>query len=144
MGCVPDVDLPFDLLPVDYCAKAVVEIAKKCITTPRGTENAGEGMPVTYHLYNQDTIPFKELFAGSGLRTLPFGEWRRELKRLDSNPHLTPLTPFFLSSYWDRARCFPKFCTCNTEQNVSPDTAQLLKSARQLLTVYNRYFGIET
>ncbi|KAK7504228.1 hypothetical protein BaRGS_00004532 [Batillaria attramentaria] len=140
MGSVPDADFPFDLMPVDFCSKAMVEIVGKVLTSSDASQT--QQMPTVYHLYNIDTIPFVDLFAGSAVRTVTLTEWRRELWKVMDNPHLVPLTPFFMSKYWDRATCTPLFSTSNTDHAISPQTAQLLKPATQLLTVYKQFLGL--
>ncbi|XP_046344058.2 linear gramicidin synthase subunit D-like [Haliotis rufescens] len=137
LGSHPDMDFPFDLTPVDFCAKAIVEIACKIRI------GEGQGLRV-FHLFNQDTIPFRELFQGMGLTALPLERWREELRSApEDNIELLPLTPFFMSAFWDRARHWPVFDTTNTELLISESTRQLLRPTRDLLKTYLRFFNIE-
>ncbi|WAR12774.1 LGRD-like protein [Mya arenaria] len=139
MGSYPDMDFPYDLVPVDFCARSMIEITLQIcqcedISPP----------PRMYHLFNQDTIPFRELFKGMGLKALPLEEWRNELRRIDSeNKHLVTLTPFFLSKYWDRAPDWPIFETSNVEKVISEKAKMLVKPIKELLPLYKRFFGLE-
>ncbi|WAR18423.1 LGRD-like protein [Mya arenaria] len=138
MGSYPDMDFPFDLTPVDYCAKSMVEIT---LQTCQSEETYPP--PRVYHLFNQDTIPFNELFKGMGLNALPLEKWREELKRIDSdNKHLLPFTPFFLSKFWDRAPDWPVFQTTNVDDVISEKAKGLLNPSKELLAVYKRFFGL--
>ncbi|XP_071080164.1 uncharacterized protein [Haliotis cracherodii] len=137
LGSHPDMDFPYDLTPVDFCAKAIVEIACKIRI------GEGRGLQV-FHLFNRDTIPFRELFQGMGLSALPLERWREELRCApEDNIELLPLTPFFTSAFWDRARHWPVFDTTNTELLISESTRQLLRPTRDLLQTYLRFFNIK-
>ena len=168
LGSVPDLDFPFDLTPVDFCAKAMVEITAQCLqaggvhvkaaplnddtqhrhpseTTPDPLNRKGvqsPDLPRVFHLFNRDTLPFKELFEGTSVHLLPLAEWRQKLRETDDNSLLLPLTPFFLSSFWDRARHWPVFDTSNTDRYVSQHTQRLLTPSRDLLQLYKRYFKL--
>lgn len=167
LGSVPDLDFPFDLTPVDFCAKAMVEIMVRCLqaggllvetalnddsrdrhpsmenpSSPRRVSVKGPALPRVFNLFNKDTLPFKGLFDGTSLPVLPMKEWRQKLRETDDNCLLLPLTPFFLSPFWDRARHWPVFDTSNTDRYVSEDTKKLLKPSRDLLQVYKGYFKL--
>ncbi|XP_046571886.1 linear gramicidin synthase subunit D-like [Haliotis rubra] len=137
LGSHPDMDFPYDLTPVDFCARAIVEIA--CMIRI----GKGKGLRV-FHLFNKDTIPFRELFQGMGLASLPLDRWREDLRGApEDNTELLPLTPFFMSAFWDRARHWPVFDTTNTELLISESTRQLLRPTRDLLKKYLQFFNIE-
>lgn len=153
MGCYPDLSFPFDLTPVDFCAKAMIEITKKCIETSPQTrldsllgdlddDQKPTPMPRVYHLFNKATIPFKSLFNGTGLRSVPMEEWKKELCTLKDNQLLIPFTPFLLSAFWERAGHWPVFDTSNTDRFVSAETQGLMKPTGELLPVYRRFFNL--
>lgn len=136
-GYFPDMDFPFDLTPVDFCAKAMVEIAVKICNETNGHSNV-------YHLFNQKTIPFHDIFNGMDLAPLPLKEWRHKLKFAgEEYKELVPLTPFFMSQFWDRAPYWPIFDTSNTDKMISRQTKDLLLHTTELLQIYKVYFGIK-
>ncbi|XP_033733905.1 linear gramicidin synthase subunit D-like [Pecten maximus] len=138
LGSFPDMDFPYDLTPVDYVAKAMVEISLKICN------ESGQHEQV-YHLFNSQTIPFKDIFKGMGLRPLPLEQWRHELRNAsDDNKTLIPFTPFFHSEFWDKAPHWPVFDTSNTDGLTSDDTKNLLKPSGDLLCLYKTYFGLST
>ncbi|KAL3891712.1 hypothetical protein ACJMK2_003962 [Sinanodonta woodiana] len=135
LGYYPDLTFPFDLTPVDYVAKAMVEISLKIC-------NETEHHQKVYHLFNKDTIPFHALFTDMNVKPLPLNEWRDLLKVApEDNNELIPLTPFFLSAFWDRASNWPVFDTSNTDSMTSDETKALLLPCRELLKLYKTYFG---
>ena len=137
MGSYPEMDFPYDLTPVDYCAKAMVEISLKIFEAESGSFER------VYHLFNSNTIPFKELFAGMNLTPLPLDTWRSELKLVNEDvKELISLTPFFMSEFWDRAPSWPTFGTVNTDSNISESTKELMKPTFDLLQVYKKFFGL--
>ncbi|KAK7104813.1 uncharacterized protein [Littorina saxatilis] len=168
MGSVPDLDFPFDLTPVDFCAKAMVEITAKYleagglsvksmvassievssnqdITNLHSLQSMKRpALPRVFHLFNNNTLPFKDLFQDTSLRVLPLEEWRKELRQLEDNPLLLPHTPFLLSAFWDRAPYWPVFDTSNTDKYVSEDTKRLMKPSKELLQVYKLYFKLQS
>ena len=137
LGCYPDMDFPFDLVPVDFCAKSMIEITLKIC-------NARDHTPdMVYHLYNTDTLPFNCLFNGMGLRPCSLSEWRHVLRNApEDNKELIPLTPFFMSEFWDKAPSWPVFDTSNTDKTISDEAKQLLKPSTHLLEVYKNFFQI--
>ena len=135
-GYYPDMDFPFDLTPVDYCAKAMVEIAVKICNETNGHQKV-------YHLFNPQTFPFHDMFNGMNLSPLPLNEWRNKLKTADEEyKELIPLTPFFMSQFWDRAAYWPIFDTSNTDKMVSQETKDLMLHSTVLLDIYKQYFGL--
>ncbi|XP_005091205.1 hybrid PKS-NRPS synthetase pynA [Aplysia californica] len=136
LGVAPNLDFPFDLTPVDYCAKAMVEIM---------TQICGDSekqMPRVYHLFNHATISFRQLFAESeSILELPLDEWREELTKASEDNPLLPMAPFFHSDFWDRAaQCWPVFDTSNTNRYVSKACHSLLQPTEQLLKLYWNFF----
>ena len=137
LGSYPDMDFPFDLTPVDFCAKSMIEIAVKICNTSNNTHKQ------VYHLFNKDTFPFHYLFKGMGLRPCSLTEWRQELRNAtEDNKELIPLTPFLMSEFWDRAPTWPVFDTSNTDNAISEETKQLMKPSKELLEVYKNFFQI--
>ncbi|KAK3584001.1 hypothetical protein CHS0354_010468 [Potamilus streckersoni] len=135
LGCYPNLDFPYDLTPVDYVAKAMVEIALRIC-------NEMDHHEKVYHLFNKDTIPFNKLFDDMNLAPLPLNKWRKVLNRApEYNKELIPLTPFFLSAFWDKASQWPVFDTSNTDVLTSDETKNLLQPSGELLKLYKNYFG---
>ncbi|KAL3872964.1 hypothetical protein ACJMK2_036132 [Sinanodonta woodiana] len=136
LGCYPDLEFPFDLTPVDYVAKAMVEISLRICN------ESGHHKKI-YHLFNKSTIPFNKLFEDMNLRPLHLDKWREELKQAPAaNKELIPLTPFFFSVFWDKASQWPVFDTSNTDALTSNKTKALLHPSEELLKVYKAYFGV--
>ena len=137
LGSYPDMDFPFDLTPVDFCAKSMIEITLKiCNSTSDTTEKV-------YHLFNKDTFPFNSLFNGMGLQPCSLSEWRQELRNAsEDNKDLIPLTPFFMSEFWDKAPFWPVFDTSNTDNAISDEAKQLMKPSTDLFEVYKKFFRI--
>lgn len=169
LGSYPDLNFPFDLTPVDFCARAMVEITIKviestgCLWSPSSISSKGHdvkdkaspserhstepaekdrlSMPPVFHLFNKNTVPFHELF-GPSISAVSVDEWRVKLRTADPSCPLVPFTPFFLSPFWDRARHWPVFDTTNTDSLVSQDTLQLLRPSKELLAIYKNYFNL--
>ena len=138
MGSFPDMDFPFDLTPVDFCAKSMIEV-----TLAIYVSGSKDTMPKVYHVFNKNTVPFRDLFDGMDMKPLPLEDWRKELRRLDpSNKELVPLTPFFLSAFWDRAPDWPIFDTSNLDSIISDRSKEVMRPTRELLPVYKSFFGV--
>lgn len=141
LGCYPDLTFPFDLTPVDFCAKAMIEVMVKVL----GDE--GKGMPIVYHLFNQDFIQFKDMFEGeraadgAPLTCLPLDQWRASVRQAPRDNLLVPLTPFLHSDFWDRAPDWPLFSTEHVTRHVSPACRALAQPACQLLPRYKAFFA---
>ena len=137
LGSYPDMDFPFDLIPVDFCAKSMIEIAVNICNTNNDTHEK------VYHLFNKDTFPFHYLFKDMGLRPCSLTEWRQELRNAtEDNKELIPLAPFLMSEFWDRAPTWPVFDTSNTDNAISQETKQLMIPSKELLEVYKTFFQI--
>jgi thioester reductase-like protein len=137
MGSYPDMSFPYDLTPVDFCARSMVEVTLKVCNSESGTYEK------IYHLFNKDTIPFRDLFKGMGLKGLSLDDWRKQLKQIDSsNKALIPLTPFFLSAFWDRAPDWPVFDTSNLDKAISDRARELIRPSAELLQTYKKFFGV--
>jgi thioester reductase-like protein len=94
MGSFPDMPFPYDIAPVDFCAKAMIEVMQNICKLDCGTYKK------VHHIFNKETIRFCDLFKGMGLKGLSLADWRIELQQIDrNNKELLPLTPFFLSPY---------------------------------------------
>ena len=134
LGFYPDLDFPYDMVPVDYCAKAIVEILVQICSVPK------ENMATIYHLYNKDTIPFTKLFEDMNLKPCPLSEWRQKLLSTeDDDQQLVPLTPFLMSAFWDNTMYWPVFDTSNTDTSVSESTRKLMKPLEELLITYKTF-----
>ena len=136
LGCYPDMDFPYDLTPVDYVARAMIEISVKICNDDSIHQRV-------YHLFNQNTMPFNKLFEGMGLNGYPLHEWRQKLLTAsEDNKELIPLTPFFMSAFWDRSPSWPVFDISNTDSLISEKTKLLMMPSEDLLKVYKKFFGI--
>jgi thioester reductase-like protein len=99
MGCAPDIDMPCDMTPVDFCSRAIVDITLKSTSWIEKTK------PYIFHLNNLSSLPWQTVFStvtrltGHGeLPYLPYPQWRSErLLTLthDSHNALLPLVPMF-------------------------------------------------
>ena len=137
LGFYPDLDFPYDMVPVDFCAHSMVEILVQICSFP------AEKMANVYHLYNRDTIPFNQLFKDMNLQPCSISEWRRKLQSTDDdNQELIPLTPFFMSEFWDNTRFWPVFDTSNTDNTISENTKRLMKPSKELLETYKEFFEL--
>merc|ERR1712154_316939 len=101
----------------------------------------GRSMPRVYHLFNKETIPFKDVFKESKVEFLPLAEWRQSLKKVSTENPLMPLTPFMDSEFWDKSPQWPKFCTDNTDRYISDECRKLMPSSAELLPLYQDFFG---
>lgn len=137
MGSFPDIDFPFDLTPVDFCAKAMTEVALNiCTSAPNTYEKV-------YHIFNKDTVSFGDLFTGMELQPVPLEEWRRKLKQVNvDNKELLSLTPFLMSEFWDHASDWPTFDTSNLDKAISDKTKQFLHPTKELLEICKTYFRL--
>lgn len=137
MGAYPDMDFPFDLTPVDFCAKSMIDVTMKVCNSE------SDAFERVYHLFNKHTMPFRDLFKGMGLRALSLAEWRTELKCTDgTNKELIPFIPFFLGDFWDRAPDWPVFDTRNLDNVISDSAKELMKPSGELLQTYKQFFGV--
>ncbi|OWF45614.1 uncharacterized protein LOC110456801 [Mizuhopecten yessoensis] len=137
LGSFPDMDFPYDLTPVDFVAKAMVEISLRICNESGHHEQV-------YHLFNSQTIPFRDIFKGMGLKPLPLEQWRQELREASDDKVLIPFTPFFHSEFWDKAPHWPVFDTSNTDKLTTDDTKDRMKSSGELLCLYKTYFRLNS
>ncbi len=92
LGMAPEIDAVIDIAPVDYVARAIVEIARSAA-------------PGTFHLTHPAAVPYQELVdalrrGGYEVRIVPYFEWQAALTRMryeDGNA-LYPLLPVFTES----------------------------------------------
>ena len=138
LGFYPDLDFPFDMVPVDFCAKAIVEILTQACSFKK------DKMARIYHLYNKDTIQFHKIFEDMDVKPCSLSDWRQKLLTSeDDNRELVSLTPYFMSEFWDNAaRFLPVFDTSNTDNCVSENTRDLMKPATELLAASKIYLGL--
>lgn len=134
LGFAPDYDFPFDLTPVDFCAKAMVEI------TLENWRDNKKTTPKTYHLYNKSTIKFSDMFDKTKVKTLPLDKWREKVLLADSTNPLVPFIPFIFSQFWDRSHDWPVFSTKNVDMLISPECRKLCPPSQNLLELYINYF----
>ncbi|MEW6736530.1 MAG: thioester reductase domain-containing protein, partial [Acidobacteriota bacterium] len=94
LGSVPDIDMMFDLTPIDYVSKAIV-----CLSRHR------EFVGRVFHLVNPQPIHLSELATlaaslGVKLRLLPYQEWRANMIEIVSRSPKHILYPL-LSMFTD-------------------------------------------
>lgn len=100
MGSAPLLDMPCEMTPVDFCARAIVEIALRHFRSAKGSYPLG-----VFHLTNKSAMPWDEFVAlavkHGGYRTMrmmPYSQWRQEqLLTLNNESHccIIPLVPMF-------------------------------------------------
>ncbi|CAH1796392.1 unnamed protein product [Owenia fusiformis] len=137
LGSYPTVQFPFDLTPVDYCAKSITHIMTKICTD--STHH-----PTVFHLNNTRVIKFHEQFQGLGLKALPLEEWCDEFDKTatEKNP-LYALGPFITDAFRiaDGYR-WPLFDDENTMQILPRDIKNILKPTKELLEICFKFLNI--
>ena len=138
LGFHPELDFPFDMVPVDFCAKAIVEILTQTCSFKK------DKMARIYHLYNKDTIQFHKIFEDMDVKPCSLSDWRQKLLTSEGdNRELVSLIPYFMSEFWDNAaRFLPAFDTSNTDKCVSENTRNSMKKATELLDASKIYLGL--
>lgn len=132
LGVKPDLDIPFDVIPVDFCARAMVEILRQV------WQDDEKQMPQVFHLFNSDTFPIREMWPE--LPSQPFQQWKESLRNASEENPLVRSVPFFQSDFWDKAYRWPTFSTANTDKHISPQCKKLLKPTSELMAIYKEYF----
>jgi len=139
MGTIPDIDVPVHLVPVDFCADAVVHIAMKA-------EGAGyQGGP--YNLDNPHVTTMHDIAEAVGslgysLSLVPYTEWRKELGKEISDNAAHPLAPLehMLVDEPPNVCDVPFFDMTNTWSAVSDDESIVcVPSSVEYLEVNLRY-----
>jgi len=105
LGVAPELDIPLDMVPVDYVSRAIVRLS-------RSDGSLGK----TFHLTNPRPLYWRNLLEwmrsfGYGLRLAPYEEWQRALSdfvRATSDSALAPLLPFFTERVPERQACIPE------------------------------------
>ena len=136
LGVKPDLEIPFDVIPVDFCARGMVEIMRQV------WQDADRQMPQVFHLYNHDTFPIRDMW-GEDLPLESFEEWKERLRNSSDQQTENPLVrsvPFFYSDFWENATRWPTFSTANTDRYISCECKTLLKPTQQLMAIYRSYF----
>jgi thioester reductase-like protein len=101
LGCVPDLDITWDLTPVDYVSAALVRLSLR-------PEAVGE----RFHLVNPNPRPLGEIVEllaelGYPMRRVSYPAWRdalEEARRRDQDNVLVPLLDLFSDELPRRAR----------------------------------------
>jgi thioester reductase-like protein len=144
MQAAPDVPVPFDPVPVDYLARAIVHLSRR-----------PESLGRTFHYFNHHPIPWREVFLiarslGYPVRLLPPAEWHRELVAAIEAPAGNALTPF-----WSILQQFPagpageaeepriagpRFDDHNTVQGLAGSGITCPPADRALFEVYFDHF----
>ncbi|MCC6191127.1 MAG: amino acid adenylation domain-containing protein [Anaerolineales bacterium] len=88
MNAVPHLDLPVDIVPVDYVSASIVALARRSASPGR-----------VFHLCNPQPMPFGHLVDwarshGYALRSLPFDAWQSELLNLAARFPASVNSPF--------------------------------------------------
>jgi thioester reductase-like protein len=136
LGAAPDLDHPVQIAPVDFVARAIVELSR------RGDPAGG-----TYHLVNPRAVTWSQLFdhvrsLGYSLDRLPFPEWREELQRRAGGPGgnaLFGLLPLFSGSTLESSR-LPVFDCAATLAGLAGTGVDCPPLDDELLGTYFRHF----
>ncbi|MBW4491729.1 MAG: thioester reductase domain-containing protein [Oscillatoria princeps RMCB-10] len=96
MVCRPDLDIMWDMSPVDYVSQSMVYLSHQ-------KESFGKA----FHLNNPQPIPWNLLFDmvkdfGYPLQKISLNNWQTQLERIDRENPLYPLMPFFLTRRYDK------------------------------------------
>jgi natural product biosynthesis luciferase-like monooxygenase protein/thioester reductase-like protein len=104
LGAAPRIDYDWNIAPVDYVSRAIVELSRR-------PETLGEVL----HLTNPRQIAWRRLVAligqaGYDVRPVPYRSWRSQLLGLDgaSGNALQPLLPLFLRPPPSERRTLPQ------------------------------------
>ncbi len=141
----PRLDLALDLMPVDYLARAIVELARR---------PAAPGQPLAFNMVNPEPLKYEGVYqllreAGYPFATVDYLPWRERVLGLAHDPGDHPLFPFW--PYWaaitdERRRALEQHMGARMpldDTNVRArlgDTRLRCPSVRELLPVYTRFF----
>jgi len=146
----PDIGVPFDPIPVDYLAQAIVHLGRK-----------RESLGRAFHYFNHHPIPWREVFLlarslGYPVRLLPPADWHRELAAAVESPAGNALTPFWpmlrgprdqaggapaaAAAMEDPLRAGPRFDDRNTERGLAGSGISCPPADRALLEIYFAHF----
>ena len=136
LGCVPDLDVMVNIVPVDFVSAAIVSLSKN-------PENLGK----IYHLDNPEPTHFSKLagwLADQGLqaRTVSFDEWRTELfRRIPEMPFAgwEPYLPL-LEEVEEQQVFMPEFDLSNTLTRLEGSGIRCHPVNEQLFSTYLKYF----
>jgi thioester reductase-like protein len=136
LGCVPDLDVTVNIVPVDFVSAAIVQLSKN-------PENLGR----TYHLDNPAPVHFSRLagwLAAQGLqaRRVSFDDWRAELFR--QLPHMPsdgwePYLPL-IEEVEEKQVFMPEFDLSNTLARLEGSGIHCHPVDEQLFSTYLKYF----
>jgi amino acid adenylation domain-containing protein/thioester reductase-like protein len=136
LGCVPDLDVTVNIVPVDFVSAAIVYLSKD----PR---NFGK----IYHLDNPEPVHFSRLagwLAAQGLnaRKVSFDDWRAELFR--QIPHMPsdgwePYLPL-IEEVEEKQVFMPDFDLSNTLAGLQGSNIHCHPVDEKLFSTYLKYF----
>jgi thioester reductase-like protein len=145
MRAAPRLDLALDLMPVDYLARAIVELSRK---------PAAPGHPLAFNMVNPTPLKYEGVYQllrddGYAIETVDYAPWRDRVLALAHDPGDHPLFPFW--PYW---AAITEERRAALEQHMGErmplDDAQVrarlaptplrCPSVRELLPVYTRFF----
>ncbi|GAA3029406.1 thioester reductase domain-containing protein [Actinokineospora globicatena] len=140
LGAAMRYDFRLELVPVDYCAKAIAHIA------------LSGAAPATYHLPGARTVDMDEIVdhliaLGHPLRTLPYRRWREELVAAVEGGADNELAPYLPLLDADRpaeeiglAGSRPEFDTTRLTAALAGTGIAPRRVDRDLMDLYLRYF----
>lgn len=140
LGAAMRYDLRLELVPVDYCAKAVAHIA------------LSGAAPATYHLPGAHSVDMDEIVdhiiaLGYPLRLLPYPRWREELVEAverGADNELAPYIPLFdpdrPAEEIGLAGSHPVFDSTRLTAALAGSGIEVRPVDRELMDLYLRYF----
>jgi thioester reductase-like protein len=136
LGCVPDLDVTVNIVPVDFVSAAIVHLSKN-------QENFGR----IYHLDNPEPVHFSRLadwITSQGLqaRKVTFDEWRAELfKQLAHMPSdgWEPYLPL-IEEVEEKQVFMPEFDLSNTLARLQGSGIHCHPVNDHLFSTYLKYF----
>jgi thioester reductase-like protein len=136
LGCVPDLDVTVNIVPVDFVSAAIIYLSKN-----------PENFSGIYHLDNPEPIHFSKLASwltaqGLHARTVSFDEWRAELFR--QIPHMPsdgwePYLPL-IEEVEERQVFMPEFDLSNTLTRLDGSGIRCHPVNDRLFSTYLNYF----
>jgi len=142
LGSAPILDVPLDLVPVDFVSKAIVHLSL-----------AEESRGKAFHLINHRPVSLVELLEwltgiGYQLRLVSYESWKSDFLALASRSYdkdLYPLAPLFSSGIFDEQmqvrRSLPHLDSANTLQGLSNTNIVCPRINARLLSAYLAYFA---
>ncbi|MDR9404037.1 MAG: thioester reductase domain-containing protein [Halothece sp. Uz-M2-17] len=130
LGSFPDLDLVFDLAPVDYVARAIALLS-------RDQDQFGK----TFHLLHPEPIPWNHVMGwirdfGYPMEEVPYKQWVNQLLnqvRSSTENALSSLAPFFNIRWSEEGLTIPELYTAGEKAKIScKQTIRIIKENSEL------------